>query len=289
MHAPKVTVPKIRAAKGGSPPLTMVTAYDTTSARLADKAGVDLILVGDSASMVMLGHDSTLPVRLEEMLVFTRGVSRGTERALVVGDLPFLSYGLSVGESVRNGGRLIQEGGAQAVKLEGGRAMAEHVLRMVECGIPVMGHLGLTPQSVLKMGGHKVQGRSVAAVQGLMADARALVEAGVFSIVLEGLPARVATVLTRLVPVPTIGIGAGAGCDGQVLVWQDLLGLDLSFAPRFVKRYARLEETVIEAVGRYCQEVRDGKFPAAEHSYELSDPELEEWLSELENSAPGPP
>jgi 3-methyl-2-oxobutanoate hydroxymethyltransferase len=289
MNPSRVTVPKIRAAKGQGPPLTMVTAYDFTSARLADKAGVDLILVGDSASMVMLGHDSTLPVTLEEMLVYTRGASRGVETALVVGDLPFLSYGLSVGESVRSAGRLIQEGGAQAVKLEGGRAMAEHVARMVACGIPVMGHLGLTPQSVHKFGGHKVQGRSIEAVEGLLADARTLVEAGVFAIVLEGLPARVATTLTGAVPVPTIGIGAGAGCDGQVLVWQDLLGLNLSFSPRFVKRYARLEETVLEAVGRFCQEVRDGKFPSVEHSYELADPELEEWLSGLEAEAPDQP
>jgi 3-methyl-2-oxobutanoate hydroxymethyltransferase len=285
LNPSKVTVPQIRTSKGQAPPLTMVTAYDYTSARLADKAGVDMILVGDSASMVMLGADSTLPVTLEEMLIYTRGAARGAQRALVVGDLPFLSYGLDVAESVRSAGRLLKEAGAQAVKLEGGRAMAEHAARMVDCGIPVMGHLGLTPQSVHKFGGHRVQGKSVAAVQALMHDAQALVGAGVFALVLEGLPARVASALTAAVPVPTIGIGAGAGCDGQVLVWQDLLGLNLSFAPRFVKHYARLEETVVEAVGRYCQEVRDGKFPAAEHCYELKDPELDAWLDALESES----
>jgi 3-methyl-2-oxobutanoate hydroxymethyltransferase len=285
MNPSKVTVPKIRASKGQGPPLTMVTAYDFTSARLADRAGVDLILVGDSAAMVMLGESSTLPIKLDEMLVFVRGAARGAERALVVGDLPFLSYGLNAGESVRNAGRLVQEGGAQAVKLEGGRAMAEHVARIVDCGIPVMGHLGLTPQSLHKMGGHKVQGKTIRAVEDLLADARALEDAGVFAVVLEGLPTRVAAVLSGAIGVPTIGIGAGAGCDGQVLVWQDALGLNLSFAPKFVKRYARLEETVVEALGRFCQEVRDGKFPAAEHSYELADPELDAWLSDLERAA----
>jgi 3-methyl-2-oxobutanoate hydroxymethyltransferase len=278
MTPTRMTVPRIRAAKGGGTALSMVTAYDYTSARLAELAGVDMILVGDSASMVMLGESSTIPVTLEEMLVFTRGASRAVERALLVGDLPFLAYGLSVPESVRNAGRLMKESGAHAVKLEGGRKMAEHIAAIAACGIPVMGHLGLTPQSVHTMGGHRVQGRSVAAAEALLADARALVAAGIFALVLEGLPARVAAALTRAVPVPTIGIGAGAGCDGQVLVWQDLLGLDLSFTPRFVKRYARLEETIVEAVGRFCQEVRDGKFPAEEHSYSSADPELEAWL-----------
>ena len=289
MNPSKVTVPKIRASKGHGPPLTMVTAYDFTSARLADRAGVDLILVGDSAAMVMLGESSTLPIKLDEMLVFVRGAARGAERALVIGDLPFLSYGLNAGESVRNAGRLVQEGGAQAVKLEGGRAMAEHVARIVDCGIPVMGHLGLTPQSLHKMGGHKVQGKTIRAVEDLLADARALEDAGVFAVVLEGLPTRVAAVLSGTIGVPTIGIGAGAGWDGQVLVWQDALGLNLSFAPKFVKHYARLEETVVDALGRFCQEVRDGKFPAAEHTYELTDAELDVWLSELERAGADEP
>lgn len=278
MHRSKMTVPRILASKGRTEPMTMVTAYDFTSARLADRAGVDMILVGDSASMVMLGNPSTVQVSLEDMLLFTRAASRGAQRALIVGDLPFLSYGVSLSASVESAGRMIKEGGAQAVKLEGGREMCEHVSRIVQCKIPVMGHLGLTPQAIHQMGGHRVQAKSIQQAKKLLEDARCLVEAGVFAMVLEGIPAPVAKWVSQSIPVPTIGIGAGAACDGQVLVWQDLLGLDLSFAPRFLKRYARLEENIVEALQLFCEEVRSGKFPEDAHSYPVEDKELLEWL-----------
>ncbi len=279
MKQKKKTVPDIVGRKGDSQPLVMVTGYDYTSARLLDMAGVDIILVGDSASMVMLGEESTLPISLDEILVFTRGVTRAAEHALVVADLPFLSYGLDSSESVRNAGRLLKEGGAAAVKLEGGEELVDHVRHLTRCNIPVMGHLGLTPQSFHQMGGHRLQGRDIKAAKKLFKDAQCLVEAGVFAIVLEGIPALVAEAVTGSVEVPTIGIGAGPGCDGQVLVWQDLLGMNLSFRPRFVKQYARLEETILDALGGFCQEVRDGGFPVEQHCYPLRDKELASWLA----------
>ena len=258
-----VTVPGFRAAKGRGAKLAVVTAYDYTSARLTDEAGVDAVLVGDSVGMVVQGHPTSLPVTLDEMVYHTRCVVRGTRRALVIADLPFLSYQVSPRQAVRSAGRLVKEGGAAAVKLEGGRRMRATVRAVVDAGIPVMGHVGLTPQSVHLFGGFKVQRDADA----LLADAAAVEEAGAFSIVVEGVPTDVGAKLTAAVGVPTVGIGAGPGCDGQVLVFHDLLGLFTDFTPKFVKRYADLGGQVRSAVEAYCREVRDGTFPGPEHGF----------------------
>jgi 3-methyl-2-oxobutanoate hydroxymethyltransferase len=260
--AKAITVPEFRAAKGRGK-LAVVTGYDYTSARLIDEAGVDAILVGDSLGMVVQGHSTSLPVTLRDVIYHTQCVSRGAKRALVVADLPFLSYQVSPRQAVRSAGRLIKHGGAAAVKLEGGERSADAVAACVRAGIPVMGHVGLTPQAVHVMGGFKIQ-RDAEQVH---ADAQALEAAGVFAIVLEGIPAETAAAVTAAVRVPTIGIGAGAGCDGQVLVFHDLLGLYPDLRPKFVKRYAELGAAVTAAVAAYCREVRDGTFPAAEHSF----------------------
>jgi 3-methyl-2-oxobutanoate hydroxymethyltransferase len=258
-----VTVPEFRAAKARGEKLAVVTAYDYTAARLVDEAGVDAILVGDSVGMVVQGHPTSLPVTLDEIIYHTRCVVRGVRRALVVADLPFLSYQVSPRQAVKSAGRLVKEGGAHAVKLEGGSRMADTVRAVVAAGIPVMGHVGLTPQSVHLLGGFKVQ-RDAAQ---LMADAKAVEEAGAFSLVVESVPAELGAKLTAAAGVPTVGIGAGPGCDGQVLVYHDLLGLFTDFAPKFVKRYADLGAQVRSAVGAYCREVREGVFPAAEHGF----------------------
>lgn len=266
----KVTVPAILGSKGERK-LSMITAYDYTFSRLADVAGIDLLLVGDSLGMVVQGGENTLGVTMDEMVYHTRLVARGRKRALVVGDMPFLSYQVSIPEAVANAGRLVKEGGAECVKLEGGVNVAGTVEALSRVDIPVMGHIGLTPQSVHRMGGHKVQGRNVGKAPGarerLIEDAHALEDAGAFAIVIEGVPADLGAEITASLSIPTIGIGAGVGCDGQVLVLHDVLGLEDRIAPKFVKRYADLGSTAVDAIGAYVAEVRQGTFPTAEHSF----------------------
>jgi len=259
----QVTVPEFRAAKTRGAKLAVVTAYDYTSARLCDEAGADAILVGDSLGMVIQGNPTSLPVTLEEMIYHTRCVMRGARRALVVVDLPFMTYQVSPRQAVRNAGRLMKEAGAHAVKMEGGVRMRPAITACVEAGIPVMGHVGLTPQSVHQMGGFKVQRDA----ENLLADAAAVEQAGAFALVVESVPADLGAKITKAVSIPTIGIGAGASCDGQVLVFHDMLGLFPDFKPKFAKRYADLGAAVKTAVEAYCREVRDGSFPAAEHSF----------------------
>ncbi len=241
--------------------IAMLTAYDATMAGLLDRAGVDAILVGDSVGMVMLGYETTLPVTLDAMIHHTAAVMRGVRRALVIADLPFMTYQVSVEEAVRNAGRLLQEGGAAAVKLEGGRAVVEAVRRLVEIGIPVMGHVGLQPQSVNQLGGYRKRGTLPQEADAILADAEALQKAGAFAIVLESVPSPVAHRVTASVDVPTIGIGAGPHCDGQVLVSHDMLGLSDGYVPSFVRQYARLAETIVSATGAYVDDVRTGRFP----------------------------
>ncbi|HZU82013.1 MAG TPA: 3-methyl-2-oxobutanoate hydroxymethyltransferase [Polyangiaceae bacterium] len=272
--AKKVTAPDVRSRKlgahGAGPPrvpLVMVTAYDFTMARLVDEAGVDIVLVGDSLGMVVQGLTNTLPVTLAEVCYHGRAVARGLSRAHLVGDMPFMSYQASPAQAVESAGMLLKEGAFEAVKLEGGVDMAEHVRRIVRAGVPVMGHVGLTPQSVHALGGFKVQGRGDDAAEQLVADARALEEAGAYSIVLEAIPPDVAARITAAVGVPTIGIGAGGACDGQVLVCTDLLGMARDHAPRFAKRYAELGDAIVDSVRRYAGEVRSGVFPGPEHAY----------------------
>lgn len=267
----KVTLHKLHDMKQRGERITMLTAYDYPTALLMDEAGVDMLLVGDSLGMVVHGFESTLPVTMDMMLMHCQAVRRGAKRALVVGDMPFMSFQLSREDALRNAARFLSEGGVDAVKLEGGRRMAETVRAMVETGIAVQGHIGLTPQSVSAFGGMRVQGRSVEAARSLLDDARALEDAGAFSIVLEGIPARLAALITARTGVPTIGIGAGAGCDGQVLVSHDMLGLYERFTPKFVRRYATLAESIRGAVAAYCDDVRSGAFPAEEETYAVSD------------------
>jgi len=264
---PKVTPPAVRALKRDGTPIVVVTAYDHPTARLADDAGVDVILVGDSLGTVVLGYDSTLPVTMEDILHHTRAVTRARPSAMVVADMPFMSYQVSVEQAVANAGRLVQEGGADAVKLEGGERVADAVRRIVEIGIPVMGHLGLTPQSVLAFGGYRVQARGEADQERLLREARLLESSGCFSIVLEGIPARLGATVSGSLEIPTIGIGAGPDCDGQVLVSHDMLGLYLGRAPKFVRRYAELSTEVREAFERYAADVRARRFPDERESY----------------------
>ncbi|MBA2625119.1 MAG: 3-methyl-2-oxobutanoate hydroxymethyltransferase, partial [Acidimicrobiia bacterium] len=267
--SPRVTVPALRSRKvaGGAEPLVMVTAYDAPGARIVDAAGVDLILVGDSLAMVVLGYDDTLSVTVEDMAHHTAAVARTAPRALVVADLPWLSYHVSAEDTVRNAARLVRAG-ATAVKLEGGAKRTPMVRALVDAEIPVMGHLGLTPQSVHALGGFKVQGRQPAAADALVADAEALVEAGAFALVLEAVPAALGRRITEVVPVPTIGIGAGPACDGQVLVLHDLVGLEDRVSPRFVRRYASLRADATVAVAAFAADVRAGSFPAASECYQ---------------------
>lgn len=266
----RLTIPGLRARKGSGQPLTMLTAYDTTAARIVDAAGVDLILVGDSAANVVFGHATTLPVTLQQMLDLTAAVRRGAERALVIGDMPFLTYNVSVPQAIENAGRFLKEAGADAVKLEGGEEVVETVRAIVRAGIPVMGHVGLTPQTVSKLGGYKVQGRSALAARSLVDAASALEEAGAFAVVLECVPSDVSRELTERLEISTIGIGAGPHVDGQVLVWHDLLGLNRGHQPKFVKRYAALGDLAEEAIKRFVSEVQSGAFPAPEHGYAMS-------------------
>jgi 3-methyl-2-oxobutanoate hydroxymethyltransferase len=261
--------------------IVMVTAYDAPGARFADGAGIDVVLVGDSAAMVVLGHDSTVPATMDEMLILTRAVTRGARRPLVVADMPFGSFQVSDEEALGNAIRFVKEAGADAVKLEGAGPMLSRVRALVGAGIPVMGHIGLTPQSATMLGGFKAQGRTAEKARRLVEDAIALEEAGCFSLVLEAVPSPVATRITRTLEIPTIGIGAGAGCDGQVLVYHDLLGLYEARAPRFVKRYASLADEIRSALEKYAEDVRAGSFPEEQHGYSMPDEELEAFNNEL--------
>jgi len=276
----KVTTLTFRQKKERGEPITMLTAYDYPTSLAMDKAGVDAILVGDSLAMVVLGYENTLPVTMEEMLHHSRAVARGAKSSLLIGDMPFMSYQVSVEEAVRNAGRFLQQGGMDAVKLEGGRERADAVRAIVGAGIPVMGHIGLTPQSVNQLGGFRAQGKTAAAAKRLLEDAKILEEAGAFSLVLESVPARLAEVISKQISIPTIGIGAGAGCDGQVLVTHDLLGLFDRFTPKFVKKYANLHEMMQKAFAEYVDDVETKRFPAVEHTVEMSDEEWDEFQKE---------
>jgi 3-methyl-2-oxobutanoate hydroxymethyltransferase len=271
-----VTTLTFRQKKERGEPITMLTAYDYPTAVAIDKAGIDSILVGDSLAMVVLGYENTLPVTMDEMLHHARAVARGAKAPLLVGDMPFMSYQVSVEEALRNAGRFLQQGGMDAVKLEGGRERADAVRAITGAGIPVMGHLGLTPQSVHQLGGFRAQGKTSSAAKRLLEDAQILEEAGAFSLVLEAVPARLAEYISKQISIPTIGIGAGAGCDGQVLVTHDLLGLFERFTPKFVRQYANLHETMNKAFTEYLNDVNTKQFPAAEHTVEMTD---EEWTA----------
>ena len=280
--AGKLPLPELAAMKKRGQKIVMVTAYDAPGARFAEDAGIDVILVGDTAAMVVLGHEgTTVPVTVDEMLFLTRTVARQARRPVVVGDMPFGSYQVSDEEAVRNAIRFVKEGGADVVKLEGAGPMVSRVRRIVEAGIPVMGHIGLTPQSATMLGGFKTQGKTAEAARRLIVDAQALEDAGCMSIVLEAIPAPVAARITSEVAVPTIGIGAGPDCDGQVLVYHDLLGLTEGHLPRFVKRYASLSREIRDALEAYASDVRAGTFPGDEHMYSMSEEELEQFEAGL--------
>lgn len=267
----RVTINRIKGMKSKGEKIAMVTAYDYSTAKIVDQVGIPLILVGDSLGMVILGYETTIPVTMDDMLHHTKAVVRGTKRAMVIGDMPFMTYQISIEDALRNAARFIQEGGAQAVKLEGGVTVAERVRRVVECGIPVMGHIGLTPQSVHQLGGFRVQGKTSEAATSLLEDATALEEAGAFGIVLETVPAPLAALITQRVSIPTIGIGAGVGCDGQVQVINDILGSFTDFVPKHAKQYARLSDIIQSALAEYYDEVRAGRFPTDQHSFSMDE------------------
>ncbi|MEE8442147.1 MAG: 3-methyl-2-oxobutanoate hydroxymethyltransferase [Dehalococcoidia bacterium] len=272
----RVTISQIKEMKRKGQRIPMLTAYDYPTAKLVDEAGVPMILVGDSLGQVVLGYDSTLSVTMEDMLHHTRAVVRGAQHALVVGDMPFMSYQSDIPTAIRNAGRFLQEAGAQAVKLEGGQTVAETVRSIVGCGIPVMGHIGLTPQSVNQLGGYKVQGKTPRTAAQLICDAQALEEAGAFAIVLECVPKPLSRLITQRLTVPTIGIGAGVHCDGQVQVLHDMMGLFTDFVPKHAKRYAFLADVFKEAVARYVTEVQDEAFPTEKESFSMDESVLEE-------------
>jgi 3-methyl-2-oxobutanoate hydroxymethyltransferase len=280
----RVTITEIKEMKQKKEKLTMLTAYDYVTAKIVDEAGVPLILVGDSLGMVMLGYESTIPVTMEEMIHHTKAVVRGARKALVIGDMPFMTYHISVSDALHNAARFIQEGGAQAVKLEGGEVVAEKVRQLVDCGIPVMGHLGLTPQSIHQLGGFKVRGKAVEEARKLLNDARILEEAGAFAVVLECTPAPLSKLITQKLAVPTIGIGAGADCDGQVQVISDLLGLYTEFVPKHAKQYARLAGEIKAAVSDYISEVKSVSFPTEEQSYTMDKSIINVVASEAKQS-----
>ncbi len=263
----KVTVSTLLDMKKEGDKITMLTAYDYITSSLLDEIGIDIILVGDSLGMVALGYETTVPVTMEEMLHHTKAVARAARRGMVVGDMPFMSYQTSPIDALYNAGRFLKEANAKAVKLEGGEEVCPMISRMVEAGIPVMAHLGVTPQSIHQMGGYGVQGREARAAKKMLSDAKALEDAGVFSIVLEKVPSELARRITDVVRIPTIGIGAGSACDGQVLVTQDLLGMFERFVPKFVKQYAKLGSEIRSAVETFIEEVRTGEFPGEEHSF----------------------
>jgi 3-methyl-2-oxobutanoate hydroxymethyltransferase len=267
----RVTINQIKEMKQKGERITMLTAYDYTTAKIVDEAGIPLILVGDSLGMVVLGYESTIPVTIEDMLHHTRAVVRGTKKAMVIGDMPFMTYHVSLEDALRNAGRFIQETGCQAVKLEGGVTVAEKVKRIVECGIPVMGHIGLTPQSINQLGGYRIQGKNPEAAIKMLEDARALEQAGAFSIVMETVPAPLATLITQKISIPTIGIGAGSGCDGQVQVINDIFGSYTDFVPKHAKQYAKIADIMSSAVAQYHEEVKSGKFPTEAQSFAMDE------------------
>jgi 3-methyl-2-oxobutanoate hydroxymethyltransferase len=277
----KVTVRTLQQRKDTGQPITMITVYDYSSAVIVEQTGVDVILVGDSLGMVLLGYESTVQVTMEEMIHHCKAVARGSQTPLLVGDLPFLSYQITPEEALRNAGRLLAEGNMEAVKLEGGEAMAPTIERIVQAGIPVIGHIGLTPQSINLLG-YRAQGRTAQAAQRLLQDAHILQECGCSALVLEAIPDRVATYVSQSLTIPTIGIGAGNGCDGQVLVFHDMLGLFNRIQPRFVKRYAALGEGIRSALSHYVEEVQARAFPGSEHTYAIPDEEWNAFLSVLE-------
>jgi 3-methyl-2-oxobutanoate hydroxymethyltransferase len=280
----RVTITEIREMKQRKEKIPMLTAYDYVTARIVDEAGVPLILVGDSLGMVMLGYESTIPVTMDEMIHHTKAVVRGARKALIVGDMPFMTYHISVSDALRNAARFIQEGGAQVVKLEGGEVVAETVRRLVGCGIPVMGHIGLTPQSIHQLGGFKVRGKGLEEGKKLLNDARILEEAGAFAVVLECTPAPLSRLITQKLTIPTIGIGAGPDCDGQVQVISDLLGLYTEFVPKHAKQYARLAGEIKTAVSTYVSEVESRSFPTAEQSYTMDESLIDVIASETKQS-----
>jgi len=267
MTEKKLTIPDILARKASGPPISVLTAYDYPLARMVDQAGIDIILVGDSLGMVVLGYTDTVSVTMDEMIHHTKAVARATQKALIVGDMPFGSYNADIPDAIRNATRFIKEGRADAIKLEGGRSMAETVAAIVKAGVPVQGHIGLTPQTAASLGGFKVQGKSAEAARALISDAQALADAGCFSIVLEAIPSPIAARITRAIPIPTIGIGAGVDCDGQVLVIHDMVGLFDRFTPKFVKQYAQLGQAAAAAMQAYVKDVQKGEFPGPEHCY----------------------
>ena len=272
----RITVNQIRDMKQKGEKITMLTAYDYTTAKIVDEVGIPLMLVGDSLGMVVLGYESTIPVTMEDMLHHTKAVVRGTKQTMVVGDMPFMTYHISTDDALKNAARFIQEAGAQAIKLEGGVTVAEKVRRIVECGIPVMGHIGLTPQSIHQFGGFKVQGRTPEAAIKMLKDAQALEEAGAFAIVLETVPTPLATLITQKIGIPTIGIGAGIGCDGQVQVINDILGSYTDFVPKHTKQYAKLTDVMSSAITEYYSEVKAGSFPTAKQSFSMDESILAE-------------
>ena len=284
MSRKKVTILDLKSKKEKAEPITMLTAYDYPTGLLVDQAGIDIILVGDSLAMVVLGHESTVAVTMDEMLHHCKAVARGAKYPLLVGDMPFMSYQVDIKEAIRNAGRFLKEGGMDVVKLEGGRDMAPTVEAIVGAGIPVMGHIGLTPQTISKLGGYRVQGKDVVAARALIDDALALEDAGAFGVILEAIPGPVARLITERVSIPTIGIGAGPDCDGQVLVVHDLIGLFDRFVPKFVKQYASIFPAIHQALESYRDDVLSGAFPGPEHGYGMSVEALEALLEELGDS-----
>ena len=272
----RITIDQIKGMKPKGEKIAMLTAYDYSTAKIVDEVGIPLILVGDSLGMVVLGYESTIPVTIEEMLHHTKAVVRGTKRALVVGDMPFMTYHTSISDAQRNAARFIQEGGAQAVKLEGGVTVAEKVRSIVECGIPVVGHIGLTPQSINQLGGYKVQGKTPEAALKMLKDAQALEEAGAFAVILETVPTPLAAIITQKISIPTIGIGAGIGCDGQVQVINDILGWYTDFVPKHTKQYAKLADIMSTALTQYYNEVKTSSFPTEEQSFSMDESVLAE-------------
>jgi 3-methyl-2-oxobutanoate hydroxymethyltransferase len=267
----RISIIKIKEMKQKGEKITMLTAYDYTTAKLVDEAGIHMILVGDSLGMVVLGYDSTIPVTIDVMLHHTKAVVRGTQNALVIGDMPFMTYTISTEDALRNAARFLQETGCQAVKLEGGVTVADKVRRIVDCGIPVMGHIGLTPQSINQLGGHKIQGKSPEAAAKLLNDARSLDEAGAFAVVLETVPAPLASLITEKISIPTIGIGAGAGCDGQVQVINDILGSHTGYIPKHAKQYVKIADIMSTAISQYRDDVTSGDFPTDANSFPLDE------------------
>ncbi len=280
----RTTIREIRAMKRRGEPIAMITAYDYTSGRIVEEAGVPIVLVGDSLGQVVLGYDSTVPVTMEDMLHHIKAVARGTKRVHIVGDLPFMSYQASAEDALRNAGRLLKEGGAQSVKLEGGRHVAETVRRIVQAGIPVMGHLGLTPQAVNQLGGYRIQGRTPKAATELIEDAKSLEDVGAYALVLEGVPSEVARIVTEQLSIPTIGIGAGVHCDGQVQVFHDLLGLYPDFTPKHARKYANLADTISVAVSEYMRDVKAHTFPSKDESFTMP-PKVLQALVDGEDAA----